>query len=79
MAQDHRGEPRPNDHSEERRTFTATQARQGRWGRRTFTVLVVSILLALVAWAAAELWGESGDPQEPSAVVRQQVQNDGAT
>jgi hypothetical protein len=40
---------------------TATEARQGNWGRQVLIVLIASLLLAMVAWAAVEIWGESID------------------
>jgi cytoskeletal protein RodZ len=37
--------------------LSATEARQGRLGRPVLTVLVASLVLVILAWAAAELWG----------------------
>ncbi|MGE3306674.1 MAG: hypothetical protein AB7I52_11965 [Rhizobiaceae bacterium] len=34
-------------------------ARQGRWGRPVLMVLVVALLLAAVAWAIAEYYGQA--------------------
>jgi len=42
-------------------TETATEARQGRAGRPVLIVLVAALMLALAAWAGAEIWGESMD------------------
>jgi len=39
-----------------------TKARQGYWGRHALIVLIVGLILALVAWAAAEFYGEAIDP-----------------
>lgn len=36
---------------------SATEARQGRLGRPVLIVLVASLVLVVLAWAAAELWG----------------------
>lgn len=40
---------------------TATEARQGSRGRQVFVVLIVGLLLALLGWAALEIWGENID------------------
>jgi hypothetical protein len=40
---------------------TATEARQGSYGRPVFIVLICGILLALLAWGGVEIWGESID------------------
>ncbi|MDR6633560.1 hypothetical protein J2X72_002353 [Phyllobacterium sp. 1468] len=40
---------------------TTNQARQGPLGRPVLNVLIVALLLALVAWGAAELYGERVD------------------
>ncbi|SEH87384.1 hypothetical protein SAMN05216228_1010180 [Rhizobium tibeticum] len=42
-------------------TETATDARQGRYGAPVFLVLASSLVLAMIAWGAAEFWGESID------------------
>ena len=34
------------------------EARQGRWGRHVLIVLVAALLLAAVAWVAAEFYGD---------------------
>jgi len=41
---------------------TATEARQGSWGRPVLTVLICGLVLAVLAWGAAEWWGEATDP-----------------
>ena len=43
--------------------MTADEARQGGRGRPVLLVLAGSLLLAMVAWAAAEFWGLSIDNQ----------------
>ncbi|WP_457298287.1 hypothetical protein [Phyllobacterium sp. P5_D12] len=40
---------------------TTNEARQGPLGRPVLNVLIVALLLALVAWGAAELYGERVD------------------
>ena len=47
-------------------TATATEARQGRYGKRVLTVLVSALVLTMVAWGVAEFWGESIDT-DPTA------------
>ncbi len=37
------------------------KARQGRQGWQVLTVLVVGLLLAMIAWYAAETYGETTD------------------
>jgi hypothetical protein len=34
------------------------KARQGRWGRHGFLILIAALLLTLVAWGVAEFYGE---------------------
>ncbi len=47
---------------------TATEARQGSYGKPVFIVLVCGLLLALLAWVGVEIWGESIDRDgKPSA------------
>lgn len=50
-----------NDHferqTEPKVTLSATEARQGRLGRPVLMVLVGSLILVVLAWGAAELWG----------------------
>jgi len=40
----------------------ATEARQGRAGKPVLTVLSAALILAAIAWAGAESWGEATDP-----------------
>jgi hypothetical protein len=41
---------------------TATEARQGSKGTPMLKVLVAGLVLAVLAWGAAEWWGEASDP-----------------
>lgn len=41
---------------------TATEARQGSWGAPVLKVLIAGLILAMVAWAGAEWYGESTAP-----------------
>ncbi|MCJ9746846.1 hypothetical protein [Neorhizobium sp. SHOUNA12A] len=41
---------------------TATEARQGSWGAPVLKMLIAGLILAMVAWAGAEWWGESTAP-----------------
>ncbi len=34
------------------------KARQGRWGWHGFRILIATLLLAFIAWGAAEIYGE---------------------
>jgi hypothetical protein len=45
---------------------TAVQARQGRLGRPVLTVLIASLVLVALAWAAVEFWGVSIAPRDPA-------------
>ncbi|MBY2912106.1 hypothetical protein HF263_33255 [Rhizobium leguminosarum] len=47
-------------------TESATDARQGRYGKPVLTVLVSGLVLAMAAWGAAEIWGESIDTDTKS-------------
>lgn len=42
--------------------LTPTQARQGAKGTPVLKVLVAGIVLALIAWAGAEWWGQASAP-----------------
>jgi hypothetical protein len=42
---------------------TGEKARQGRWGRQVLIVLIAGLLLALVAWGIAEIYGSSVEPE----------------
>jgi len=49
-------------------TETATEARQGSFGKPVLIVLLSGLLLAFVAWGAVEWWGESLDvDRKPTA------------
>jgi len=45
--------------------LSETEARQGFLGRPVLYVLVAGLILAMLAWAAAEFWGMSIDTQTP--------------
>ncbi|WP_206640985.1 hypothetical protein [Rhizobium leguminosarum] len=47
-------------------TESATDARQGRYGKPVLTVLIGGLVLAMAAWGAAEVWGESIDTDTKS-------------
>ncbi|WP_165214234.1 hypothetical protein [Affinirhizobium pseudoryzae] len=42
--------------------LSATEARQGRRGTPVFMVLAIGLVLAMVAWGAAEWWGQATEP-----------------
>lgn len=58
---DERGDPVTATHESDRKDFSAEEAKQGRWGVPVFGVLVGGLFLALLAWGAVEIWGESTD------------------
>lgn len=43
--------------------ISTTRARQGLLGKPVLIVLICGLLLAVIAWTAAEQWGQSIDPQ----------------
>lgn len=43
------------------------KARQGRWGARVLLVLVAALILAVIAWAGAEFYGQSIEDSTPAA------------
>ncbi|MDM9644793.1 hypothetical protein [Rhizobium sp. S163] len=47
-------------------TETATEARQGSYGRPVLMVLICGLVLALLAWGGVEMWGESIDKDKES-------------
>lgn len=50
---------------------TATEARQGSYGKPVFVVLAFGLVLALIAWGGVEMWGESIDQDaKPSASTK---------
>ena len=53
-------------------TETATQARQGSFGRPVLLVLICSLILALLAWGGVEMWGESQDSDGNSTASTKQ-------
>jgi hypothetical protein len=58
-------EPIKDRHTSEPRVeLTPTEARQGRLGRPVLVVLVVGLLLAMIAWAAAEFYGNAIAPAD---------------
>ena len=42
------------------------EARQGKKGRPVLMVLIAGLILAALAWGAAELFGEASDPEQPA-------------
>ncbi|MBB3302562.1 hypothetical protein FHT72_006581 [Rhizobium sp. BK077] len=55
----------------ERVTENATDARQGRYGKPVLAVLISALVLTMIAWGAAEIWGESidTDPKPTASTV----------
>ena len=58
---DERGDPASATHGADRENFTGEEAKQGRTGVPVLGVLVGGLFLALLAWGAVEIWGESTD------------------
>lgn len=53
-------------------TETATDARQGSYGKPVLMVLIGGLVLALLAWGGVEMWGESQDRDaQPTASSKQ--------
>jgi cytoskeletal protein RodZ len=50
---------------EQKKPFSATEARQGVRGMRVFTVLVTALVLAAIVWAGVEIWGRHIEPNKP--------------
>ncbi|PYE88264.1 hypothetical protein C7477_108136 [Phyllobacterium leguminum] len=44
------------------KTIDERRAKQGRWGTRVLTILSVSLMLAFIAWAIAEFYGQMIQP-----------------
>jgi len=42
------------------------KARQGRWGRKVLTILIVGLVLAVIAWFGLEIYGEQIKPPQPA-------------
>lgn len=63
MAQyiDERGDMVSSAQTNRTEQLTPVEARQGLLGRPVLVVLVVGLILALLAWGGAEMWGESQD------------------
>ena len=60
----HRQDADPNQNR--RVELTPTEARQGALGRPVLMVLVVGLVLAMLAWGAAEMFGTAIDTQTPA-------------
>ncbi|QRM57414.1 hypothetical protein [Sinorhizobium sp. BG8] len=61
---DERGDDVAASHDADRKTYSAVETRQGLLGRPVFIVLAAAMALVLVAWAGAEIWGESTDTDQ---------------
>lgn len=64
--------------SEEPVTLSATEARQGRRGRPVLYVLVVGLILAAIAWWAAEYYGADIAPPSTDQTTASSVAKDPA-
>ncbi|HEY4193333.1 MAG TPA: hypothetical protein VGM46_11865 [Mesorhizobium sp.] len=43
------------------------KARQAGWGKRVLLILICALVLIVIAWAAAEFYGETIDNSTPAA------------
>ncbi|OHV79795.1 hypothetical protein [Ensifer sp. LCM 4579] len=68
---DERGDPPSATHESERKTFTTTETRQGRFGFPVFVVLATSLILAMLVWGAIAIWAENTDTDAPTAAVEE--------
>ncbi|WP_349961678.1 hypothetical protein [Rhizobium sp. ZPR3] len=57
----------PKNPSEQRKTLSATEARQGVRGTHLFAVLISALVLAAIAWAGVEVWGRYIEPNKPQS------------
>ena len=48
------------------KTVSTDKARQGHWGRHLLIVLIAALLLAALAWGAAEIYGAAIAPSQPA-------------
>lgn len=55
----------------------ATEARQGSTGRPVLVVLIAALILALVAWGVAEIYGFSIAPEQPEPAASTSNNSDG--
>jgi hypothetical protein len=69
---DERGDVRSTQELDKKVTVNSTEARQGALGKPVLVILVAALLLAIVAWGAAEMFGESTD--NDAATDRQQTE-----
>jgi hypothetical protein len=54
-------------------TISPREARQGSKGRPVLIVLIAGLILAVIAWAGSEIWGESIDRDaHPTASTKQE-------
>jgi hypothetical protein len=58
---------------EEPVTLTATEARQGSWGRPVLYVLVCGLILAMVAWWGAEYYGTAIAPEGTDQTITSSI------
>ncbi|TCL71980.1 hypothetical protein [Rhizobium sp. BK251] len=58
----------------EEQQITARQARQGRFGHRVLTVLIVALVLAFIVWIPVELWGKREADQAAPQQAGQSLQ-----
>jgi len=57
-------------------TLTATEARQGSWGKPVLYVLVCGLILAMIAWWGAEYYGSAIAPPNTDRTATSSVAKD---
>lgn len=60
----------------EEKELTPTEARQGNWGSRILTILVVALVLAFILWIPVEIWGEHESDQVAPQQPGQELQSE---
>jgi hypothetical protein len=57
----------------EEKELPATEAKQGRMGRRVLAVLIVALALTAIVWALAEIWGRQATQTAPVTTTQDQT------
>lgn len=58
----------PNTPKKTKHTETATEARQGEWGRPILYVLIGGLVLAAIVVIGTQIWSGSEDTPPPGAI-----------
>jgi ferric-dicitrate binding protein FerR (iron transport regulator) len=57
----------------EEKELPATEAKQGRMGRRVLAMLIVALALTAIVWALAEIWGGQTTQTAPVTATQDQT------